>query len=399
MLRVGILLAAGAALAGAAEPQFGSQLIFPLEHWHNHSSSIVETPNGGLLAVWFHGSGERKADDARVQGARLAPGAEAWSERFTAAEYPDFPDTNATLLVDPFERLWLFWMTFVANEVEGTILSYKVSSDFEQAEGPPKWDRERMLLFQPDLDRMERKTRRTLEPLLDGATPERIAHIERVIRLAGDKFQSRMGWMVRTHPVVLPSGRMLLGVYSDTYDFSLVVYSDDGGVTWTASEPIVGLGNVQPSIVRRKDGILAAYMRDNGPEPKRVLRAVSADEGVTWSTPVDTELPNPGSSVEVIRLESGEWLMVGNDTEEGRWSLAAMISGDEGETWKWKRHLELDEREAGRGAFSYPSVIQASDGRVHVTYSYHLNHLPERAPRKAIKHAWFAPEWVKAGSD
>ena len=28
-----------------------SELIFPLEHWHNHASMIVEAPNGDLLVV------------------------------------------------------------------------------------------------------------------------------------------------------------------------------------------------------------------------------------------------------------------------------------------------------------------------------------------------------------
>ena len=42
---------------------YEAELIFPLEHWHNHASCIVECPNGDLLVCWFHGSGERTADD------------------------------------------------------------------------------------------------------------------------------------------------------------------------------------------------------------------------------------------------------------------------------------------------------------------------------------------------
>jgi hypothetical protein len=33
--------------------------------------SIIECPNGDLLACWFHGSGERTADDVVIQDAWL----------------------------------------------------------------------------------------------------------------------------------------------------------------------------------------------------------------------------------------------------------------------------------------------------------------------------------------
>ncbi len=36
-------------LSAAAQPLYNSELIFPPEHWHNHSSSIVELPNRDLL--------------------------------------------------------------------------------------------------------------------------------------------------------------------------------------------------------------------------------------------------------------------------------------------------------------------------------------------------------------
>ena len=208
--------------------------------------------------------------------------------------------------------------------------------------------------------------------------------IRRVIEKAGDKYANRMGWMPRVHPLELPSGRILVPLYSDLYSFSLIAISDDRGLTWSTSEPLVGPGAVQPSLVRKRDGTLVAYMRDNGPPPKRVLTSTSRDDGVTWSPVVDTDIPNPGSSVEVIALRDGTWLMVGNDTERGRGSLLVSLSDDEGATWKWKRHLEQ-----GAGSYHYPSVIQARDGAIHVTYSYFV---PEG---KSIKHARFNAEWVK----
>jgi predicted neuraminidase len=65
--------------------------------------------------------------------------------------------------------------------------------------------------------------------------------------------------------------------------------------------------------------------------------------------------------------------------------------------------LELDTSGAEAGSFSYPSIIQARDGSLHASYSYHLNRKDlekdnEGMPkRKTIKHAHFNEEWVMAG--
>src|ERR671912_594912 len=97
------LLAGGAALAlrgqkpDASAPQ--GELIFPLEMWHNHSSSIVEVPGGDLMVCWFHGSGERTADDVKILGARWSKTSREWSAPFELADTPGFPDTNCTMFV------------------------------------------------------------------------------------------------------------------------------------------------------------------------------------------------------------------------------------------------------------------------------------------------------------
>src|SRR3954471_14394419 len=106
-------------LSTAAEKPFlTGELIFPLEHWHNHGSCIVEAPNGDLIVCWFHGSGERTADDVKVEGARLRKGSKSWSPRFTMADMPGYPDTNGAMFVDPQGRLWLLWPTILANRWE-----------------------------------------------------------------------------------------------------------------------------------------------------------------------------------------------------------------------------------------------------------------------------------------
>ena len=129
-------------------PLHEAELIFPLEHWHNHASMVVEAANGDLLACWFHGSGERTADDVVIRGARLKKGAKTWSEPFLLADTPDYPDTNATMFIDPRQRLWLLWPTILANEWHTALMKYKISSDY-QREGPPRWETSEVLHVTP----------------------------------------------------------------------------------------------------------------------------------------------------------------------------------------------------------------------------------------------------------
>src|SRR5689334_16432281 len=110
----------------AEKPFLTSELIFPLERWHNHGSCIVEAPNGDLIVCWFHGSGERTADDVKVEGARRRKGATAWSPRFTMADTPGYPDTNCCMFIDPQGRLWLMWPTILANTWESALMKYRI---------------------------------------------------------------------------------------------------------------------------------------------------------------------------------------------------------------------------------------------------------------------------------
>src|SRR5690606_3975615 len=81
-----------ASFSPAADPFLQAELVFPLHPQHNHAPGIVECPNGDLLVSWYRGSGERKADDVAVYGARLKKGETAWSEPFLMVDTPGFPD-------------------------------------------------------------------------------------------------------------------------------------------------------------------------------------------------------------------------------------------------------------------------------------------------------------------
>lgn len=396
------------AQTGAGKPFHQAELLFPLEHWHNHSSAIVEMPNGDLFVCWFNGSGERQADDVKVEGARYSVKSKRWSERYTLADTPGYPDTNCTMFIDPRGRLWLIYPTILANEWHTALLKYKISSDY-QSDGPPKWEESDVLHITP-LASFEQLVNEALPvvagkftPRTDAEKEKLAAHLADIRRQAADKLSRRLGWMTRAHPFVLDERRLIVPLYSDGYSFSLMAITDDWGRTWHTSTPLVGMGNIQPSIVRRRDGSLYTLMRDNGPAPKRLMASESRDRGETWSPVIDTDLPNPGSGAEIISLKNGHWALISNDTERGRHSLLVSISDDEGRTWKWKRHLELERSGQGAAEFHYPSIIQAKDGTLHASYSVFIDRLKAakdaqgRLVRKSIKHAHFNEAWVMAG--
>lgn len=393
------------------EPFLRSELIFESEHWHNHGSCIVETRRGDLIVCWFHGSGERKADDVRIEGARWRRGSKQWSERYVLADTPGYPDTNCSLFFDGDDRLWLVWPTILANLWESSLLKYRISEDYDRP-GPPRWKTDGVLHVTPGPEFEEAIRRWVPEAearLRTGEVAERDR--EEVIRYLGvlkehaeDKLYRRLGWMTRAHPVVVGKGRLLVPLYHDGYSCSLFAFSDDGGATWRTSPPLLGGGNIQPSVATRRDGTLVAYMRDNGPAPGRVMVSESRDQGATWSPVVDSTIPNPGSGTDVVVLRDGRWLFVGNDLEDGRRRLAVLLSEDEGRTWTRRRYLENDPPGPLAGRYHYPSIIQSRDGTVHVTYSHHLSTeqpLPKDASGKpahsSIKHAHFNLAWVLAG--
>ena len=374
-----------------------SRLIFPLNAQHNHGSCIVELPNRDLLVCWYRGSGERSADDVRILGSRLKKGASTWSEPFVMADTPGFPDCNPCLGLDSRNRLWLFWPTILDNRWESALLKYRMSDDY--ARGPaPRWKEDGVLHLKPGPE-FQQSVERDLKPrwaasLKELSNEQRLqvdAYFTRALAASADKLKARLGWMPRVRPF-LDGGRMILPLYSDGFDFSLMAITDDDGGSWKTSAPIVGPGNVQPSIVKRTDGTLVAYFRDNGPPPSRVMASESRDRGETWSAPVDLNVVDTGAGVEAIRLKSGRWILVNNDTERGRHRLAVHVSEDEGRAWARTKYLENDPEGADSGSYSYPSVIQTRDGSIHVTYTYRP---PKgRGAGSSIKHVQFHESWL-----
>jgi predicted neuraminidase len=103
-----------------------------------------------------------------------------------------------------------------------------------------------------------------------------------------------------------------------------------------------------------------------------VFETTSTDNGRTWSAVTLTALPNPSAGTDALTLRDGRDLIVYNHTEKGRTPLNVAVSRD-GKVWEAALVLESEP-----GEYSYPAVIQSSDGLVHITYTW---------KRQRIRHA------------
>ncbi|MEI8112468.1 MAG: sialidase family protein [Bacteroidia bacterium] len=392
-IRIFSILFLLAALNGRAQSRnaknaiVSEEIIFPGQSEHTHGSSIVSLPNGDLLAAWFQGSGERNADDVRVMGARLKKGQKSWTPTFLMADTKGIPDCNPVLFLNRNGKLFLFWIAVQANKWEDAILRFRTSVNYNGNEAPD-WNWQDNILLKPD-DNFSKEVEKRFKEMPEsqagwaGYAPQ---YDDMIKEASKDVLKRSIGWMTRIHPIMLESGRILLPLYSDGLNFSMVAISDDDGTTWRPSLPIVGRGPIQPALAVKKNGDIVAYMRDSGDAPTRVHRSVSTDKGESWSASQKTEIPNE-ASVEICVLKDEKWAFVGNDINDGRYQLSIFISDDEGSTWKWKDKIEFEPDH--NGSFSYPCLIQTSDGLLNISYSYSKGEKNE-----SIKHVVIDPKKI-----
>jgi predicted neuraminidase len=323
-------------------------IISDKKHPHYHASSICELPEGGLLACCFGGQPPEGSPDQVILGTRYSRNNNFWEEVKVWVDVPNRAAGNPRVFLSPSgTEIWLVVpITYGVWCGEDTYLFIKRSYDYGKS-----WQ---------DLELL------TAEKGLNGKNKPFIAE-----------------------------GLSLLPVEEVATWKPRFLRSTDMGKTWTIikipeSEPPARI--IQPSVVKLCDGTLMAYMRS---QEQYIYRSYSRDEGLSWSVPEPTLLPNNNSGIEMIRLNSGNLALVYNPTNLSsnrklinsalpinqmpgfstwgpRTPLSISLSTDGGETWN--HTLEL---ENGKGFFSYPAVIQAADETIHITYTY---------KRTAIKH-------------
>ena len=177
---------------------------------------------------------------------------------------------------------------------------------------------------------------------------------------------------IKDKPIQLQDGTLLCP--SSTEDPGLRVFSQgwrihlersgDLGLTWRRSGPLnraQEIDAIQPCLLRHGGSRLQLLARSRS---GRIAQAWSPDGGLSWGEMTLSQLPNPNSGIDAVTLRDGRQLLVYNHCEAGREVLNVALSSD-GE--RWQAALVLEDQP---GEYSYPAVIQAADGLVHITYSW-----------------------------
>jgi predicted neuraminidase len=281
-----------------------------------HASTIVDTP-GGLVASWFGGTAERNPDVgiwvSRFEGGR-------WTVPVEVANgvQPDktrHPTWNPVLFQMPNGPLFLFYKVGPSPKDWWGLV--RTSSDGGRAWSAPH------------------------------ALPKGV-----------------LG-PIRAKPILLADGTLLAG--SSTEHAGWVVHMErtrDPLGAWDKTGPLNDpgkFGAIQPTILDHGNGRLQILCRS---EQRVITESWSDDEGKTWSPMAATTLPNPSAGIDAVRLTDGRSLLVYNPLRRGRNQLQIAVSRD-GKAWTPSVMLE-----DSPGEYSYPAMIQARDGRVHVTYTW-----------------------------
>jgi predicted neuraminidase len=324
------------------------ELIYPLEDKPTkecHASTLAETPTG-LVAAWFGGTNE-KDPDVGIWVSRQVDG--IWSRPVEAVNG-----------VQSMNVRYPCWNPVLFQPRSGPLmLYYKVGPD------PRNWWG-------------------MLTTSSDGGTtwswPEKLGTHPAIGHLLGPVKNKPI--QLSDGAIMCPSSTERINVGGDrTWKVHFEI-TRDLGKSWEVVGPIndgVAIDAIQPSILTYKNGDMQILCRSR---QQVVAESWSRDGGQTWSEMNGTALPNPNAGTDSLTLHDGRQLIVYNHTirgdhfPSGRNMLNAAFSND-GMNW----HVALT-FERSEGEFSYPAVIQTSDGRVHITYTY---------KRESVKHVVLEP--------
>lgn len=276
-----------------------------------HCATVCQLPGGRLLAAAYAFSYETSADTVIVTSHF---GGGEWSPSEVAIDLPGIPVGNPVLWVEGSGPIQLFYVVLHGGSWTDAVICVQESTDEGRSWGAA-----------------------------------RVVHEQR-------------GLMTKTRPL-RHEGNLLLPVYDERHWCShVLVQTVGGGGEWRLYGDTTSRGKtIQPAVVPLSDGRLLMLSRS----PRgHVYESHSFNGGFSWTASQPTCLPNPNSGIELLRLQSGELLLVYNPQTVGREQLALAVTRDEARTWSEPILVE-----DSPGEFSYPFAIQAEDGTVHLLYT------------------------------
>ncbi len=321
--------------ANAASGLLKSEFIYETAPFPScHATTIVEPAAGGLVAAWFGGTAEKNPDvgiwvSRNVKGKWTTPVEVANGVQTDGSRHPCW---NPVLFQPKTGPLLLFYKVGPSPSTWWGML--RTSTD-----GGNTWSDARRLpegIFGPIKNK-----------------PVQLANGDILCPTSNETTEKPSRWQVK---------------FERTADL---------GTTWTKSAYLndgLTIGAIQPSILFLGGEKLLAIGRT---QQKHVFQISSADGGKTWGEMSLTELPNPNSGTDAATLKDGRHLLIYNHTARGRSPLNLAVSKD-GKSWEAALVLE----DEPKMEFSYPAIIQTSDGLVHITYTW---------KRKKVRHAVIDP--------
>ncbi len=289
-----------------------------------HASTVLPLPDGRVLAAWFGGLHE-KAPDVNIYAATRGKTG-GWSAPRQVSVNNGVPHWNPVLYLRENGEVLLFFKH--GAEIADWVTEYCVSRDTGETWSAP----------------------RELVP--------------------GDASGGR--GPVKNKCLRLENGRLLAPASTerDHRWIPFIDVSEDDGLTWNARPPMerpkykgAFAGLIQPTLWESAPGSVHALMRsDKG----ALYRSDSADDGLSWTKPRRTRIPNNNSGVDLAKDDKGRLWLLYNPVAENwgaRHPLSLAVSTDNG-----ARFTEILRPEPGNGEFSYPAVV-FSGGKLYATYT------------------------------
>ncbi len=139
-----------------------------------------------------------------------------------------------------------------------------------------------------------------------------------------------------------------------------------------------GFDIIQPTFLTHSDSTIQMLCRS---KHNKLITIWSYDNGRSWGHTESLDVINPNSGIDALSIAKNSFLLVNNPLPKGTdWNYGRNVLDVEYSTdgVHWEKLLDIEKQDEGE--FSYPAIIQSSDKKIHILYTYN---------RKYIKHVAF----------